>query len=165
MIEAPLVAFASIVASPALGVCRGADDLRAILRARFTELGVSFETVDHVAGLPTRYTAKVLGLQPTRNFGQISLDALLGAAGLMLIAVADDTALARIKGQLTQRERINCDRAKKRHMVVIKFTSKFLREMGSLGGRKKHANALHRRHVSDVRREAANKRWQRATAR
>ena len=64
-----------------LGTCRTADDLRAILRTRFAKLGVSFETVNHIAGLPTRYTAKVLGLQPTRRFGQISLTALLGAAG------------------------------------------------------------------------------------
>jgi hypothetical protein len=86
MTDVPLIACASIVASPAMGVCRTSDDLRAILRARFTELGVSFETVDNVAGLPQRYTAKVLGLQPTRNFGQISLD---GTAGIMLIAVQD----------------------------------------------------------------------------
>ena len=69
-----------------MGVCRTTDDLRAILRARFHELGVSFETVDNVAGLPARYTSKVLGLQPTRNFGQISLDALLPTAAIMLIA-------------------------------------------------------------------------------
>jgi hypothetical protein len=163
--EAPLVAFASVVASPALGVCRTSDDLRAILRARFTELGISYETVDAIAGLPTRYTAKILGMQPTKSFGAISLDGMLGASGLMLIAVADEAALERVRNRLEPSSVPHCGRAKKRHTVVIKFTTRFLREMGSLGGRKKHANALHRRHVSDVRREAANKRWQRATAR
>jgi hypothetical protein len=126
---------------------------------------VSLDTVDHIAGLPMRYTAKVLGLQPTRNFGQVSLTALLGAAGIKLVAFEDAEALDRVRNRLAPLERIDCGRAKKRRTVVIKFTSKFLREMGSLGGRKKHANALHRRHVSDVRREAANKRWQRTTAR
>ena len=56
----------------ALGTCRNADDLRHILRTRFAELGVSFETVDGIAGLPTRYTAKVLGPNPVKSFGQIS---------------------------------------------------------------------------------------------
>ncbi len=145
-----------------LGVCHTADDLRHILRARFEALGVSFETVDHIAGLPTRYCAKVLGLQPTKGFGQISLTALLGAAGIKLVAFEDADALDRVRNRLIPLQRIDCGGAKKRRTVVIKFTRKFLREMGSLGGRKKHANALHRRHVSDVRREAANKRWQRA---
>jgi hypothetical protein len=104
----------ALIASANMGVCRGADDLRAILRARFHELGVSYETVDHIAGLPTRYTAKVLGLQPTRNFGQISLDALLGAAGLMLIAVANDTALARVRSRL-EPSSVHYGRAKTAH--------------------------------------------------
>jgi hypothetical protein len=154
----------ALIASANMGVCRGADDLRAILRARFHELGVSYETVDHIAGLPTRYTAKVLGLQPTRNFGQISLDALLGAAGLMLIAVANDTALARVRSRL-EPSSVHYGRAKKRRMVVIKFTSKFLREMGSLGGHAKHAAALKRKRLSELNRAKALKRWQRATAR
>jgi hypothetical protein len=37
-----------------LAVVRTTDDLREALRARFTQLGVSLETVDHVAGLPVR---------------------------------------------------------------------------------------------------------------
>ena len=80
-----------------LGVCRTSDDLRAILRARFAALGVSLETVDHIAGLPTRYTAKVIGLQPTRRFGQFSLDGLLGAAGVKLVVVEDAEALDRVR--------------------------------------------------------------------
>jgi hypothetical protein len=83
-----------------LGICRTSDDLRAILRARFAALGVSLETVDHIAGLPTRYTAKVIGLQPTRRFGQFSLDGLLGAAGIKLVAFEDTEALARVQGRL-----------------------------------------------------------------
>ena len=72
-----------------LAIVRTADDLRAAMRQRVAELGVSLDTVDFVAGLPTRYTAKVLGFQPTKNFGQMSFEALLGALGLMLIVVED----------------------------------------------------------------------------
>ena len=53
-----------------------------------------------VAGLPTRYSSKVLGLQPTRRFGQISFEALLGALGLMLIVIEDAEALARVQRRL-----------------------------------------------------------------
>ena len=69
------------------------------LRARVVQLNISFETLDHVAGLPTRYCSKVLGIRATRNFGQISLDALLGATGIMLIAVEDAAALDRVRAQ------------------------------------------------------------------
>jgi hypothetical protein len=90
-----------------LAIVRTADDLRAVFRQRVVELNVSLDTVDFVGGLPTRYTAKVLGLHPTRNFGQMSLDALLGALGLMLIVVEDAEALARVQGRLAPLERVD----------------------------------------------------------
>ena len=86
--------------SLALGTCRTADDLRAVMRQRVAELNISLETLDAIAGLPTRYSSKVLGLQPTRRFGQFSLDGLLGALGLMLIVVEDAEALARVQRRL-----------------------------------------------------------------
>ena len=101
-----------------LGVCRTSDDLRAILRARFAALGVSLETVDHIAGLPTRYTAKVIGLQPTRRFGQFSLDGLLGAAGVMLVVVPDAEALARVQGRLAPLQRVDCGVVSRRRIII-----------------------------------------------
>ena len=73
-------------ASGAARDCRTTEDLRAVFRRRVAQLNISLETLDAIAGLPTRYSSKVLGLQPTRRFGQISFEALLGALGLMLIA-------------------------------------------------------------------------------
>jgi hypothetical protein len=90
-----------------LGTCRTSDDLREVFRRRVAELGVSLDTIDHIAGLPTRYTAKVLGLQPTRGFGQFSLDGLLGALGLMLIVVEDAEALARVQRRLQPLQRVD----------------------------------------------------------
>jgi hypothetical protein len=78
-----------------------------VFRRRVAELNISLETLDAIAGLPTRYTSKVLGLQPTRNFGQMSIEALLGALGLMLIVVEDAEALARVQGRLKPLERID----------------------------------------------------------
>ena len=141
-----------------LGVCRTSDDLRAILRARFAALGVSFETVDHVAGLPTRYTAKVLGLQPTRRFGQISLTALLGTAGIKLIAVEDADALDRVRGRLVPLGRVDHSAAPRRK-IVIKLTPDFMREIGRLGGLKSNANRIRKRQRSVINRANALKRW------
>ena len=143
-----------------LGVCRTADDLRAVLRARFAALGVSFETVDHVAGLPTRYCAKVLGLQPTRSFGQISLDALLGAAGIKLVAFEDTEALDRVRSRLAPLQRIDHTAAPKRK-IVVKFTREFMAEIGRLGGSKSNANRIRKQQRSLINRANALKRWQR----
>ena len=83
-----------------LAVVRTTEDLREVFRRRVTELNISLETLDAIAGLPTRYSSKVLGLQPTRRFGQISFEALLGALGLMLLVVEDPEALARVQHRL-----------------------------------------------------------------
>ena len=83
-----------------LAIVRTTDDLREVFRRRVAELNISLETLDAIAGLPTRYSSKVLGLQPTRRFGQFSLDGLLGALGLMLLVVEDAEALARVQRRL-----------------------------------------------------------------
>jgi hypothetical protein len=145
-----------------LGFCRTADDLRHILRARFAALGVSFETVDHISGLPTRYCAKVLGLQPTRGFGQISLDGLLGAAGIKLVAFEDLEALDRVRSRLAPLQRIDHSAAPRRR-IIIKLTTDFMRKIGRLGGRKsaknRRARASKRKALSEMKRQAALKRW------
>ena len=141
-----------------LGTCRNADDLRHILRARFAELGISFETVDAIAGLPTRYTQMVIGVAPRRNFGQISLDALLGAAGIMLIAVADPEALERIRNRLVPLERHDTSGGVRRK-VKFNFTIEFMRKIGTLGGRKSAAIAAKKKARSEIYRANAMKRY------
>ena len=83
-----------------LAIVRTTDDLREVFRRRVAELNISLETLDALAGLPTRYSSKVLSLQPTRSFGQISFEALLGALGLALIVIEDAEALARVQRRL-----------------------------------------------------------------
>ena len=146
-----------------LGTCRTSDDLREVFRRRVAELGVSLDTIDHIAGLPTRYTAKVLGLQSTRGFGQFSLDGLLGALGLMLIVVEDAEALARVQERFEPLQRVDCGVVSRRR-IIIKFTPEFMRKIGRMGGLKKAAAASKKRHLSEINRSKALKRWQRATA-
>jgi hypothetical protein len=81
-----------------IGEVTGYRGLVEALLSRKDELDVSFETLDHVAGLPVRYSAKVLGRQ--NLLGPTSLGALLGALALKLAIVSDDDQLARIKHRL-----------------------------------------------------------------
>lgn len=88
-----------------LGTARNYQELHALIRARVGSLGVTFETVDAIAGLPSRYATKLLSPVPMKAIGKISLGPLLGALGLKLIVAVDDEALARITGRLVQRAR------------------------------------------------------------
>jgi hypothetical protein len=76
------------------------------LRQRIVEIGTHMEAVDDVAGLPLRYTAKLLSarVRPGKpNLGPISLGPLLGALGLKLALVADEDALAKVRDRLPPR--------------------------------------------------------------
>jgi hypothetical protein len=80
------------------------DGYRGLVQAllsRKDELDVSFETLDHVAGLPVRYSAKVLCARQ-KTLGPTSLGALLGALALKLAIVSDEEQLARIQHRLTR---------------------------------------------------------------
>lgn len=88
-----------------LAEVRDYDQLHAALRARVDALGVTFETVDEVAGLPVRYSTKLLSPVQMKAIGKVSLGPLLGALGLKLIVAVDDEALARIAKRLVPRAR------------------------------------------------------------
>lgn len=88
-----------------IGTARDYDQLHELLRARVDELAVTYESVDAVAGLPSRYTAKLLAPVPMKAIGKTSMGPLLGALGLKLIVAVDDETLARIIGRLTKRAR------------------------------------------------------------
>jgi hypothetical protein len=69
----------------------GYPGLIATLRARVNDLGTTFECLDDVAGLPARYTAKLLAQRPIKSLGRSSSGAILGALGLKLIVAVDET--------------------------------------------------------------------------
>jgi hypothetical protein len=78
------------------------DELIAALRQRAIALNTPLEAIDHVAGLPTRYTTKLLG--KTKVLGPMSLGAMLGALALKLAVMSDDDALARLRHRLPARD-------------------------------------------------------------
>jgi hypothetical protein len=82
--------------------CRDYAQLVAALRAWIAELNVAGETIDDVAGLPLRYTAKLLGPAQLKGIGPISMGPLLGALGLKLVVAVDHETLARISYRLVK---------------------------------------------------------------
>jgi hypothetical protein len=89
--------------SEPLAVVNSLDDLVPIVSARIAALGVSYETIDHVAGLSVGYTAKLLGPNPAKHLGRTSAPAMCGAVGLKLAVIDDPAALDRLRSRLVPR--------------------------------------------------------------
>jgi hypothetical protein len=90
-----------------LAIVRTTEDLRNLFRRRVAHFNISLETLDHIAGLPVRYSSKLLSSDPTKFFGAISFEALLGALALQLVALEDAEAFARIQRRLEPLQRID----------------------------------------------------------
>jgi hypothetical protein len=85
-----------------LAIVADYDGLLGALRQRAIELNTPLESIDEVAGLPTRYTTKLLG--GVRGLGRVSLGPLLGALALKLVVMPDNDALARVRHRLPPRD-------------------------------------------------------------
>jgi hypothetical protein len=86
-----------------LAEIRTYGELVSALRVRIGALSVTTESVDETAGLPARYTAKLLAptKRPVRQFGKSSLGPLLQCLGVKLLLVLDDqAAFAKIRSRL-----------------------------------------------------------------
>jgi hypothetical protein len=80
-------------------------DLVEILCRRADELNVSRETIDEIAGLPDRYSSKLLTRLPARMFGRTSFGAIIGALAVKIIVVEDPEALEKLKPRLAKFKR------------------------------------------------------------
>jgi hypothetical protein len=83
-------------------------ELLAVVRDRQNALDLSNEVVEGIGGLSDRYLAKVLGPNPSKNFGEMSLGAVLGALalGIVRIEIAEDAEQrARISHRWKPRKR------------------------------------------------------------
>jgi hypothetical protein len=79
------------------------DDSVPIFRARIAELGVSYDTVDAVAGLSTGYVAKVMC--GAKRLGRVSAPLIASALGLRFGVYDDPAALDRVRSRLVPRRR------------------------------------------------------------
>jgi hypothetical protein len=135
------------------------------IRARINELGITFSTVDQIAGWCDSYSTKLLAppaksshRPAARTLGPMSFGTLLGAVGLKLLVTVDEEATARLK-----RNGDFMPRKYRRHAKPLGIVGKTLAEYGSKGGRAFFASrspAEISRHQS----RAAKARWRRARA-
>jgi hypothetical protein len=72
-------------------------ELITLLRAHIAELNVPYDTVDQVAGWPTRYLSKIVGKRPPKCLGPRSMFELLKALGSRMTISVDADALARLR--------------------------------------------------------------------
>jgi len=92
-----------VASAEVFGEARSYTELIGIFRHRVAALGCTCETVDAVAGLPLRYTAKLLSPRMVRSVGRASLGPLLATLGLRLFVAADTSGdfEQRIRPRLT----------------------------------------------------------------
>ena len=136
---------------------RDYSELIFALKQRMHELGVTMETLDDIAGLPTRYASKLFAPRAMKTLGKISLGPLIGALGLKLIVTEDAEQLALVRSRLTKRRS-----APAATPSMTPSIDDFFRRIGALGG---HARVLalspYRRR--QIARMAARARWSRAS--
>lgn len=82
-------------------------ELLDVVRARRDELYLSHETIDDLAGLSDRYFSKLVGPDPDRGFGEMSLKAVLGALalGVAVVVLIEDPEQARRMQPRWERQR------------------------------------------------------------
>jgi hypothetical protein len=142
---------------------RDEDEFLAALRARVTELDISQATLDAIAGLPVGFSGKLLCNPPMRHLSSLTLWLVLGAVGFKLALISDAEGLAKVQNRLVKckvpNRRTTMITIARRRMSPWLFDGDRARKIGHLGGlaraKKLHANAA----LSEVRRQAAFKRW------
>jgi hypothetical protein len=134
-----------------IAVVRDHDELHAALAARADELRVTRETLDAVSGLQSGYSAKLLAPFPSKKLNRVSLGAMLGTLGLMLIVVEDVEAFQRVKSRLMPAHGAQ-------RTFVTRKTLRQLREMASRGAIAKNAKLTPKQRIAAAR-KAAIARW------
>jgi hypothetical protein len=69
--------------------CRTYHELVDAIALRLTELNVQHLVLDAKCGLAAGYTGKLLGPNPTKNYGPMSFDLHLQVLGLALVVIPD----------------------------------------------------------------------------
>src|SRR5271163_1884475 len=98
---------------------------------RAAALKASGETLDELAGLPTRYVAKLIGPKPVRRIGLASLGPLSGALLVKYLMVVDVDAQKRFGSRITKRNEA-CVRDGVLHVTL---TRRSMRKIGIKGGK------------------------------
>ena len=124
------------------------------LKLRAADLNLSGETIDAVSGLPSRYSAKLLGPQQIRRLGATSLGPFLGALAVRCLIVEDKAAVERLRRQTTPR---NLSYVRAAPSIV--FTVRFFKRIGKKGAQARVDNSTKQQRREWATRAAAT-RWQ-----
>jgi hypothetical protein len=149
-----------------IGVAENYLGFISALRARVAELGISYSTIDQIAGWTDTYATKLLAEEPARFIGPMSFDAILGALGLKFALIEDPERLEKAKRHrdfVTRRHRLPTVKhgtVKHGGYVVQRRTREDMRLMGLEGGRKR-AEKLSAAKLKAIARKAARARWRR----
>lgn len=142
---------------------RSMDEVVAAMRARKDELNLPAEVIDDLAGLPTRYTAKVLAKM--KSPGYISLGPMLETLGLALQVVEDPDALKRMRPRYSYRKRPASKAASMPPQIVLTPQNEAkialharMKSLAILGG-KARAGRLGKRARRRIAKQAAEARW------
>jgi hypothetical protein len=84
---------------------RSMQEIVGAIRAWREERGITLETLDHIAGWPAGYGAKLLAPDPIKNLGWLSLGLGLKALAIKLVVVEDKEQRKLVEGRWKQRER------------------------------------------------------------
>jgi hypothetical protein len=157
-----------------VGTAKNFLELRAAFRQRLTgELGLTYDTMDALAGWGSTYATKLLSPEPSRSkdangwrptaraLGPMSFDALLGLACVKLVLVEDPAALARLQRHrdfMPRKRPVQTDGSQA--YVVHRVTREHMRQIGRLGGASRWAKVSAKRR-SSIARAAARARWAR----
>jgi hypothetical protein len=74
--------------------------LLAALRARVNELGINGQRFDAFAGLPDGYLSKLIGPNPVRRIGMISMGPLFDALGIRAVLIENGDHTKRLLNRL-----------------------------------------------------------------
>ena len=86
------------------GVCSNAA-VRRVFRDRIQALGITYATVDGIAGLADGYTAKVLSEPPAREMGTDAMWSIAGALGIWFVPIVDHERTRAVQGRWVKRQR------------------------------------------------------------
>jgi hypothetical protein len=86
-------------------IVRTLPDIAQIFRDRIHTLGITYATVDAVAGLADGYTAKVLSNPPQKAMGGRAMVLIAGALGICFVPIVDHQQSARVHARWEKRKR------------------------------------------------------------
>ena len=155
---------ARVTAPRKLGQARDYRQLILILRQRVDELRTTYEELDRVAGLPSRYTGKLLGPNGRRSLGSISLGPLLAVLGVELVVQENLDNYERIRSRLEPRRWARKNAGAGMLAIRRRWRARFrgCSEWGKLM-RARQIVSTSSKQRSEIALHAANCRWQRRT--